>query len=284
MKSCIFCLARGHPTIDGYKSLRKRNQSLRNNFYDDMIIFHEGNITPEHQTLMSKETNNLKFIKVSFNETEEKQSLHQLCHRHDDDFLNKSSHIKNYESVRKGVHFPIGYSHMCNFYTVDWIQYLDDYDWAMRADDDFFIEPNELDSSIFHTLDSHGFKFGYRVIDCEYHCHSVKTFDKLQEFIPNYSYNMEHYYSNFGIFKLDFWRQTHIRDLLDKLTPFIFEFRWGDSPLQAAIIKSFLENKEICFIDTFNYTHGSHNLCTKMCKRFSHDTEVNLITKKLDYL
>ena len=66
MKAAIVGLVRGYPTIYSYSKLIKRNKLLHKNFnrrYNyPVIIFHEGNILPEHQKLMAYLTPNVTFI------------------------------------------------------------------------------------------------------------------------------------------------------------------------------------------------------------------------------
>ena len=52
MSKCIAVLTRGYPTISEYDQLIKRNIHISKNLNDkslDILIFHEGNITEEHQ-------------------------------------------------------------------------------------------------------------------------------------------------------------------------------------------------------------------------------------------
>jgi len=61
-------LTRGYSIITQYKQLIDRNKILENTIISntDYIIFHEGNIPPEHQTYILKQTPglDLQFINV----------------------------------------------------------------------------------------------------------------------------------------------------------------------------------------------------------------------------
>ena len=71
MKNCIYVLTRGYQKIEDYKTLIERNKSIEQNFPGlsddniDYIIFHEGNISEEHQKYIQNNTTiPLKFINV----------------------------------------------------------------------------------------------------------------------------------------------------------------------------------------------------------------------------
>ena len=59
MRQCVAVLTRGYNDISMYSKLIRRNKTIQENLIDKTIyilIFHEGNITHEHQMYIINET------------------------------------------------------------------------------------------------------------------------------------------------------------------------------------------------------------------------------------
>ena len=99
MCSCIAVLTRGYSDISGYDLLIKRNFEIQRNLCNksiDILIFHEGNITGEHQSYIIDKTPNLEIHFINVNNG-----------------LAFKSH-KNKIQIDPGTSFfGIGYRHMC---------------------------------------------------------------------------------------------------------------------------------------------------------------------------
>ena len=72
MKIVIAALVRGYPNKSGYRSLLKRNKYIyknitsKVNYTIDLILFHEGNISTDHQYYINKKSpDKYNFIDVS---------------------------------------------------------------------------------------------------------------------------------------------------------------------------------------------------------------------------
>ena len=293
MKCCIFALVRGHDNLQEYETVRKRNIVLHERFNKkanhDVILFHEGNIKEEHQLIMKEDIPNLTFVDISDKcfQTDKYKEYHEECIENDKRFLELVNNNNIDVGLAKtGVGFNIGYSHMCQFYSIDWLEYLKDYDWAMRLDDDCVLN-SEIPSDFFEKLDSNGIQFAYCIIDTEYHCHTVNSFNILEKILTNGEkpISMKHYYSNFNVFKLSFWRSEEISRILGVINDnnYIYKYRWGDSPIQSAIINKFMKNSQICFLDSIDYVHGSHNIKKSQVKRCERDNK-NKIERNMEYL
>ena len=121
MKNAIIGLVRGGQDRwnDKYNgkvhSLIARNKSIYECINSEgqysFLIFHEGNITKEHQTYIQAQTPNQKIEFISVEDT----------------WGNR------------------GYTSMCKFYYYDVWHYCKDYDWVLRVDDDVIIRQSEYD-------------------------------------------------------------------------------------------------------------------------------------------
>ena len=128
MRYCIAVLTRGYNDISMYSLLIRRNLAIQENLVDktiDILIFHEGNITAEHQVHIIKETPdlNIKFIDVN--------NGHAF-----------KQHKAAIEFNPETNFFKIGYRHMCSFWFVDFWHFVGDYDRMLRIDEDCFIDFN----------------------------------------------------------------------------------------------------------------------------------------------
>ncbi|KAJ6471216.1 glycosyltransferase family 15 protein [Mycena vulgaris] len=78
-------------------------------------------------------------------------------------------------------------------------------------------------------------------------------------------FNMCHFWSNFEIADMDFWRgevYTKFFDFLDKTGNFYYE-RWGDAPVHSIAAGLFLPKSKIHFFDEIGYEHPPNMHCPK---------------------
>ncbi|CCE61974.1 hypothetical protein TPHA_0B03020 [Tetrapisispora phaffii CBS 4417] len=77
------------------------------------------------------------------------------------------------------------------------------------------------------------------------------------------SYNMCHFWSNFEIGDLNFFRSTKYQDFFDYLDAsggFYYE-RWGDAPVHSIAASLLLETNEIIHFDELGYSHSPFMTC-----------------------
>ncbi|KAF7318570.1 Glycosyltransferase family 15 protein [Mycena chlorophos] len=92
--------------------------------------------------------------------------------------------------------------------------------------------------------------------------------DTLMKFISNdngRTYNRCHFWSNFEIASLDFWRSeayTTFFEYLDKTGGFYYE-RWGDAPVHTLALALFLPRHKIHLFDDIGYQHDDWSHCPK---------------------
>ena len=138
-KGCIVTLAfGGFAKVDEYnKTLVLRNKSVRDHLYTpvraadgtvvsavaDVIVFHEGNIWPSHQTYIQAATPDMpvRFVNISAVFADFHVVNNPLC---------PPSVLSDPKNT------PPGYNSMCYFWFVAFRDYVKEYDWMLRFDDD----------------------------------------------------------------------------------------------------------------------------------------------------
>lgn len=149
------------------------------------------------------------------------------------------------------------------------------------------VEPNvqyfcDLDYDPFLFMQTHNKSYSFVVTIKEYQETVASLWDTTKSFIkenPQYlaqpnlmnwlsndkgeSYNLCHFWSNFEIGSLDFWRSEAYRsyfDYLDRAGGFFYE-RWGDAPIHSIAAALFLRPDEIHFFQDIGYRHEPFQHC-----------------------
>jgi hypothetical protein len=252
MNLCIAVLTRGYSDIISYSKLIKRNKHISNNLEDksiDILIFHEGNITDEHQIYIYNETPELKikFINIS-----------------NISFKNEKINIL----FEEAPNFPIGYRHMCNFWFIDFWNAVKEYDKLVRIDEDCYIDFN-IDK-IFLKLDACFCIAGVTSIDYDFVTKGLNDF--TISFINKYNHIFTFKKSDtkgpdgpftniFGL-SLNKIRENEIlkKYIIDvDESNMIYKRRWGDLPLWGEVIYYILGSEELLIDKDIKYFHESHN-------------------------
>lgn len=175
------------------------------------------------------------------------------------------------------------YRHMCRFESgFFWRnELLEEYDWYWRVEPGIQIHC-DLEYDLFRFMKENKKKYGFTISIHEF----VKTiptlWDHTKEFMklhPEYlakdnlldfisddkgeTYNLCHFWSNFEIADLNFWRSEAYReyfDYLDKTGGFFYE-RWGDAPVHSIAAALFLNKDEVHYFEDVGYNHGVYTQC-----------------------
>jgi hypothetical protein len=249
MKAAIVGLVRGYSSIQSYWKLVRRNRMLHRNFNKHfgypVIIFHEGNIHPSHQSVISKLTPNIVFFDVSGKA-----------------FFEPSDLPIEYKN-------QIGYKHMCRFYAMQMYDLVGDFDYIMRLDDDSYID-SPIKYDLFSFMQKRNFIYGYIHKENDYHKDTVTTLPAFtQEYIRKNNIqinctlddiNALYYYSNFVVTSVPFWKRPDVQGYLHAVDESlgIYQYRWGDHVIQTLALKMFCEPERIHLFHDFRYSHGSH--------------------------
>ncbi|CCD23450.1 alpha-1,2-mannosyltransferase KTR1 NDAI_0B04160 [Naumovozyma dairenensis CBS 421] len=177
----------------------------------------------------------------------------------------------------------ISYRHMCRFESGFFYRHplMDDYDWYWRVEPDIKLHC-DIDYDIFKFMADNGKKYGFTISIHEYMDTIPTLWDTTKEFMKRHpehvhknnmmnfvsddngeSYNSCHFWSNFEIASLDFWRgpaYTEYFDYLDKAGGFFYE-RWGDAPVHSIAAALFLDRNEIHHFGDLGYFHAPFHQC-----------------------
>jgi hypothetical protein len=250
-KKAIVVLTRGYANVRDYRNLIKRNNSIT--FLSepdiDILIFHEGNIPESHQKYISSFSLHLKLIFICISEHA---------------FSSDKKQIKFYEPTKT---FGLNYRHMCSFWFADFWNYVQEYDYILRIDEDCIINFNVL--QIFYNLEykNKSAIYGDWILDNQYVTLGLNKF--TQNFINReiskekiLSHKASGPYTNVFGLNLKILRQNklvmqYIESIKESNN--IYIYRWGDLPLWGEALFYFCNPESYCKLNTIKYFHGSHN-------------------------
>ncbi|WFC99706.1 hypothetical protein MYAM1_002451 [Malassezia yamatoensis] len=158
-----------------------------------------------------------------------------------------------------------------------------DYYWRVEPGIQLFCD---LDYDPFVFMEMNDKKYGFTISLHEYIKTIPTLWQRTKEFMskhPDYyakdhalhfmtdepekllepGYNMCHFWSNFEIADLRFWRgkqYTEYFDYLDKAGGFFYE-RWGDAPVHSIAAVLFLNRSQIHHFNDIGYYHGPWTHC-----------------------
>ncbi len=250
--STIMGLIRGYSDLKMYDNVIRRNNLIHKNFnirYNyPLLIFHQGNINESQQKYIidkSEGGKNIKFINIS--------EVWILPGTGGEDGLPKTS--KNF-----------GFNKMCRFYSYEIYKYLEGYDYAMRLDDDSFIE-TEIKYDIFEDMHKNGYDYGYIRRKKDIHTATIRTLEPwCKKYFKKDIKPTQNFYNNFHISRVNFWNNPQIKEFFNAVekTGNIRKYRWGDSSIQAACVKYWSSREKIKEYSDFVYTHKSHGYTNRV--------------------
>ncbi|WLF78524.1 alpha 1,2-mannosyltransferase 2.4.1 [Lodderomyces elongisporus] len=186
------------------------------------------------------------------------------------------------ESYRFMCHYESGY-----FYKSE---LLDEYDWYWRVEPDIHINC-DINYDVFQYMEDHNKVYGFTVSLYEFKNTIPTLWDHTKKFIqenPQYlakdnfmdfisddggeTYNLCHFWTNFEVASLKFWRSEAYNkyfDYLDKQGGFFYE-RWGDAPIHSIAAALFLPRDKIHYFGDVGYRHGVYGQCP-LNKDFRYD-------------
>ncbi|KAG0089912.1 alpha 1,2-mannosyltransferase 2.4.1 [Podila epicladia] len=175
------------------------------------------------------------------------------------------------------------YRHMCRyesgfFFRHELVQQFDYY-WRVEPGVSFSCD---LDFDPFLVMKTKKLKYGFTIALPEYVGTIPTLWDNVKKFKEQHpehiatknslnwisydhgdTYNNCHFWSNFEIADLSFFRSKAYLDffeMLDKTGGFFYE-RWGDAPVHSIAAALMLERKEIHFFNEIGYRHGMYEHC-----------------------
>lgn len=179
----------------------------------------------------------------------------------------------------------VSYRNMCRFNSGFFFRHelLQKYRWYWR------IEPNvhfhcNIEDDPFLFMEDNDKSYGFTITLYEFPQTITTLWNHVRDFMVKYpeyisddhamaylsndngrSYNMCHFWSNFEIADLDFWRgeaYSAFFQYLDTQGGFYYE-RWGDAPVHSIAAALFLRKDQIHFFEDIGYEHSPHTHCPK---------------------
>ena len=174
--------------------------------------------------------------------------------------------------------FPIGYRHMCRFFSGEMYKHPEiiKYDYYMRLDTDSLIN-SKIPYDIFRQFEQNGYYYGYPKLDKDHpkvvqglwaSSKQYKIDKKIQGNIPPY---LGMFYTNFEIGYIPwFLKSGYMKyyDYLDKQGG-IYTRRWGDTPIKYIGINMLMKNEHIHHVTCFDYRHGTVKEIDKKLSKIS---------------
>jgi len=246
-RRAIVILTRGYIEDSKYISLITRNKGISENLFDkniDILIFHEGNISEGQKIYIKTQTPDLNIIFKNISELA---------------FQKENEIHKWYEKTEP---WKIGYRHMCHFWFIDFLKFVEEYDYIIRIDEDCFIDFN-LDE-IFELCKNKIIISGIPHYDEEYLTFGLNKFtlDFLEKNgIENKNTKSpDGPYTNMCAFNLIKIRNNDLLkkyiECVDKSNN-IYVYRWGDLPLWGEVLHYFYNESDYLYSDKIKYFHGS---------------------------
>lgn len=179
----------------------------------------------------------------------------------------------------------ISYRNMCRFNSGFFFKHelLLKYRYYWRIEPDVHFHCN-VDKDPFLFMQETGKVYGFTIAMYEFEKTIMTLWPTVKEFIklhPEHiaennamgfmstnggdSYNLCHFWSNFEIADMDFWRgpaYTDFFEYLDATGGFYYE-RWGDAPIHSIAAALFLPKDKIHFFEEIGYEHNPYTHCPK---------------------
>ncbi|KAH9841110.1 glycosyltransferase family 15 protein [Rhodofomes roseus] len=177
----------------------------------------------------------------------------------------------------------VSYRNMCRFNSGFFYRHplLQQYKWYWRVEPDVHFHC-VVDEDPFLYMEEHNKVYGFTITLLEFEKTIPTLWPAVKAFAeenPQYvapdnamgylsedggdTYNLCHFWSNFEIANMDFWRgeaYTEFFEYLDAKGGFYYE-RWGDAPVHSIAAALFLRKDQIHFFDEIGYEHHPFTHC-----------------------
>lgn len=175
------------------------------------------------------------------------------------------------------------YRHMCRYESGFFYRHelMQDYRYYWRVEPETKMHC-DINYDLFKFMETNKKKYGFVISLKEYQATIPTLWDTTMEFLKKYpqylhknslqelvsndnlkTYNLCHFWTNFEIADMEFWRgeaYSKYFDHLDHNGGFFYE-RWGDAPVHSIAASLFLDKSEVHFFDHVGYYHGPFHNC-----------------------
>ncbi|KAI0773076.1 glycosyltransferase family 15 protein [Trametes elegans] len=179
----------------------------------------------------------------------------------------------------------LSYRNMCRFNSGFFYHHplLQQYKWYWRVEPDVHFHC-DIEFDPFLYMEDHNKTYAFTITMYEFGATIPTLWDTVKGFVkenpqlvaPNNAmgylsdnngdtYNLCHFWSNFEIATMDFWRgeaYTKFFEYLDRTGGFYYE-RWGDAPVHSIAAALFQDKSKIHFFDEIGYEHNPYSHCPR---------------------
>ncbi|CAG8578463.1 2464_t:CDS:2 [Cetraspora pellucida] len=250
--ACFVILIRNGDLHDFRPTMRQLEDRFNRHYNYPYVFLNDVPFTEEFKKFTSALTN----AKTEYGLIPEK---HWSIPSHIDKKLVEQNLEKMRNEILYGGSLP--YRHMCRFESGFFFRHelLDKYDhyWRVEPGVQFYCD---IDFDPFVYIRDRDIKYEFIK---EYPQYIEK--DNLMDFISSDNGETCHFWSNFEIGDLNFWRgeaYTQYFNYLDKKGGFFYE-RWGDAPVHSIAAALFLKKHQVHFFNEIGYKHEPFTHCPK---------------------
>ncbi|KAI8977740.1 glycosyltransferase family 15 protein [Trametes punicea] len=273
----ILMLARNSDVNDAVKSVRRLEDRFNRKFGYPWVFLNEEPFSDEFKSRVSNVING----EATFGQIPRE-------HWYQPDWIDEDRARAGREKmVQDNIIYggSVSYRNMCRFNSGFFYRHplLQQYKWYWRVEPDVHFHC-DVDFDPFLYMEDHNKTYGFTITMYEFEATIPTLWETVKEFVkenPQYvaqnnamgymsddggsSYNLCHFWSNFEIANMDFWRgeaYSKFFDHLDRTGGFYYE-RWGDAPVHSIAVSLFQSKDQIHFFDEIGYEHNPYTHCPR---------------------
>lgn len=266
-------LVRNEDMVQISETIRSFEDRFNKKFNYPWVFMNNNDFTPDFKRQISNiVSGEVEFVKIP----DEFWSV--------PNFINKDTAKQN--RIKSRTKMPYGgsenYRFMCRFFSGFFykLKELDKYDYVWRVEPDTKLHC-DVNYDVFKFMKENNKQYGFAITLREFPATIETLWKNVLKFIelyPSYlhqnnliswlsedqgrNYNLCHFWTNFEIVNLNFYRSeaygTYF-DFLDKQKGFFYE-RWGDAPVHSIAVSLFLDKNQVHFFNDIGYVHPfAHN-------------------------
>ncbi|KAI0324225.1 glycosyltransferase family 15 protein [Cubamyces sp. BRFM 1775] len=273
--ACLLMLARNSDVNDAVKSVRRLEDRFNKKFGYPWVFLNEEPFSDEFKTRVSNVING----EVIFGQVPQD-------HWYPPDWVDEEKAKAGRDKlVENNIPYggSVSYRNMCRFNSGFFYRHpiLEQFKWYWRVEPDVHFHC-DIDFDPFLYMERHNKTYAFTITMFEFQATIPTLWDTVKDFVkenPQYvaqdnalgylsddggnTYNLCHFWSNFEIADLDFWRgeaYTKFFEYLDSAGGFYYE-RWGDAPVHSIAVALFQNKNQIHFFDEIGYEHNPYIHC-----------------------
>lgn len=275
VKAAFVALARNTDIESMTKSIRQIENRFNKNYNYDWVFLNDEPFTAKFKKAISRVVSG----KAKFGTVPEEQwSFPEWIDKE------RAAYARE-DMVQNKVIYggSVSYRHMCRYESGFFYKHplLDEYEYFWRVDPDIKIFC-DIDYDVFQYMKDNNKMYGFTISLYEYKETIPTLWDTTKEFMDEYpeyldednnlawisddggnSYNGCHFWSNFEVASLEFFRLEAYNkyfEYLDQAGGFFYE-RWGDAPVHSIAASLFLPRDAIHFFGDVGYFHNPFSNC-----------------------